>query len=462
MTVGTEKSLWYAPWFCVIFSETIVRAQEEMIKIKIKVIAKTLIFSFFTIIASVANSNTHQESDFPGSIRVKPVFFVPKNEQAPTQQQKIKLIRHLKLAQKWYKRMLLNRDTYELVEGKPQIIDGKYTLDEYIEKYDNIALQVTSEILTTLNLTRFNCPYIFLIIFMQPDRGVPNPSGVPFNGGINNGPGLVIIPSHRLDTYSNIQGTIQHELGHSFGLVHTAVYGYDMKTNSSIMSRGNTNIMHNGFRLNPKATLIPEDLRTLSYNKKVFPKFHYDLKKDVPEGYKISNVFRSFGPREILGQKSFKIIVSTKDHELEGTSVSNIVHTAIRTDQYYNPKSRVGFDPKTMWLCQPENGKITATLTFPIPVSLSKLCIHSGCGGKYHSAKSVQVQVENKDRFVDLCTVELKYLDEYISFNKTKAQVWRFSFKTQMNRKIIIRGVRFFTDRCEIFSPVVPYQGGKN
>lgn len=424
-----------------------------------KVIAKTLIFSFFTIIVSVAYSDTRQEGDFPALIRVKPIFFVPKNEQAPTQQQQIKLTRHLKLAQKWYKRMLLSRDTFELVEGKPQIIDGNYTLNEYIEKHSNIALQVTSEILTTLSLTRFNCPYIFLIVFMQPDRDVPNPSGVPFNGGINNGPGLVIITSHRLDTYSNIQGTIQHELGHSFGLIHTAVYGYDMKTNSSIMSRGNTNIMHNGFRLNPKASLIPEDLRALSYNKKVFPKFHYDLKNDVSEGYKISNVFRSFGPREILGQQSFKIIVSTKDHELEGTSASNIVHTAIRTDKYHNPKSRVGFDPKTMWLGQPEDGAITATLTFPIPVSLSKLCIHSGCGGKYHPAKSVQVQVEKEGGFIDVCTHELESLDEYISFNKTKAQAWRLSFKTQMNRKIIIRGIRFFTDQCEIFSPVVPYQG---
>ena len=435
-----------------------MREQDEMNEVK-KVIAKTLIFSFFTIIASVAYSDTYIEGDFPALIRVKPIFFVPKNEQAPTQQQQIKLIKHLKLAQKWYKRMLLNRDTFELVEGKPQIIDGNFTLDEYIEKYNNIALQVTSEILTTLNLTRFNCPYIFLIFFMQPDRGAPNPSGVPFNGGANNGPGLVIITSHRLDTYSNIQGTIQHELGHSFGLIHTAVYGYDMKTNSSIMSRGNTNIMHNGFRLNPKATLIPEDLRALNYNKKVFPKFHYDLKNDVGEGYKMSKVFRSFGPREILGQKSFKIIVSTKDHELEGTSVSNIVYTAIRTDKYQNSKSRVGFDPKTMWLGKPENGTITATLTFPISVSLSKLCIHSGCGGKYHPAKSVQVQVEKEGGFVDVCTYELESLNEYISFNKTKAQVWRLSFKTQMNRKVIIRGIRFFTDQCEIFSPVVPYQG---
>jgi hypothetical protein len=291
-----------------------VREQDEMNEVN-KVIAKTLIFSFFTIIASFAYSDTYIEGYFPALIRVKPVFFVPKNEQAPTQQQQIKLIKHLKLAQKWYKRMLLNRDTFELVEGRPQIIDGNYTLDEYIEKYDNIPLQVTSEILTTLNLTRFNCPYSFLIFFMRPNRGTPNPSGVPFNGGTNNGPGLAIITSHLLDTYSNIQGTIQHELGHSFGLIHTAVYGYDMKTNSSIMSRGNTKLKHKGFRLNPKAKLIPEDLRILSYNKKVFPKFHYDLKNDVPKGYKISKVFRSFGPREILGQKSFKIIVSTEDHE---------------------------------------------------------------------------------------------------------------------------------------------------
>ena len=375
------------------------------------VITKILIFSFLTTaMTSIAYSDTDLEGDFPALICVKPVFFVPKNEQPPTQQQLAKLSKHLKITQKWYERMLLGRGTFELVKGKPQVIDGNYTLDEYLEKYDNIALQVTSEILTELNLTRFNCPYLFFIVLMQPNKDSPGPSGVPFNGGTNNGSGLAITTSYRLDTYSSIQGTIQHELGHSFGLMHTAVYGYDMKTNLSIMSRGNTNIKHNGFRLNPKTTLIPEDLRVLSYNKKIFPGFYYDLKKDVPEGYEIFSVFRSFGPREILGQKSFKIIVSTDDHELEGTSASNIVYTAIRTDKYHNPKSRVGFDPETMWLGKPRDGIITATLTFPIPVSLSKLCIHSGCGGKYHSAESIQVQVEKEDGFVDVCTYELKSL----------------------------------------------------
>lgn len=418
-----------------------------------------MILSCFVTTVSVAYADTYLEEDFPALIHVKPVFFVPKNEQPPTQQQLTKLSKHLKITQKWYKRMLLDRDTFGLVKGKPQVIDGDYTLDEYLEKYDNIALQVTSEILTKLNLTRFNCPYLFFIVLMQSNKDSPGPSGVPFNGGTNNGPGLVITTSYRLDTYSSIQGTIQHELGHSFGLMHTAVYGYDMNTNPSIMSRGNTSIKHNGFRLNPKTTLIPEDLRVLSYNKKVFPKFYYDLKNDIPEGYDISNVFRSFGSREILGQKSFKIIVSTEDHELEGTAASNIVHTAIRTDKYQNLKSSVGFDPKTMWLGKPEDGIITATLTFPIPVSLSKLCVHSGCGGKYHSAKSIQVQVEKEGEFVDVCTYELKSLDEYVSFKKTEAQVWHLSFKTQKNSKIVIRGVRFFTNQCEIFSPVIPYQG---
>ncbi|MCK5600999.1 hypothetical protein KAR91_03960, partial [Candidatus Pacearchaeota archaeon] len=348
------------------------------------VIAKMLIFLSITTSASIAYSNTYLTDDFPTLIRIKPIFFVPKNEQPPTQQQQTILSKHLKITQKWYERMLMGRDTFELVKGGYQIIDGNYTLDEYLEKYDNIALQVTSEILTELNLTRFNCPYIFFIVLMQPNKDLPGPSGVPFNGGTDNGPGLAITTSYRLDTYSSIQGTIQHELGHSFGLMHTVVYGYDMKINPSIMSRGNTNIKHNGFRLNSKATLIPEDLRILNYNKKVFPNFYYDPKKDLPEGYDMSNIFRSFGSREILGQKSFKVIVSTEDHELEGTTASNIVHTAIRTDKYQNPKSRVGFDPKTMWLAKPDDGIISATLTFPIPVSLSKLCIHSGCGGRYH------------------------------------------------------------------------------
>ncbi len=94
---------------------------------------------------------------------------------------------------------------------------------------------------------------------MNPNDGWPAGGGRPFNGGFNTGGGIVIMSSNGLDRAPNFQSTLQHELGHAFGLPHVDVYGYDMQTNMSMMSY-NPSHHTNGFE--PSATpgrFIPED-----------------------------------------------------------------------------------------------------------------------------------------------------------------------------------------------------------
>ena len=71
-----------------------------------------------------------------------------------------------------------------------------------------------------------------------------------------------------------------------------------MKTNPSIMSY---NPAHhtNGFDPSPTpGTLIPEDLRGLAKNQRVFPGLRFDPRRDVPAGYHLHPLVK-LGPMEL-------------------------------------------------------------------------------------------------------------------------------------------------------------------
>ena len=92
---------------------------------------------------------------------------------------------------------------------------------------------------------------------------------------------------------------LQHELGHSFGLLHPEAYGYDMETSPSIMSYNKAHHTHD-FQPSPTPGIfIPEDLRALAMNKKEFPHFSY-----TPVG-KISPKTPSLPPMDIPGQPAW-------------------------------------------------------------------------------------------------------------------------------------------------------------
>ncbi|MHC4644582.1 MAG: zinc metalloprotease [Planctomycetota bacterium] len=395
------------------------------------------------------------EGNVPEYVKVMPVFFVPQDEKGPSEKQKLKLMKHLRLARRCYKKMLKNRDTFEIEKKPPLVIHGLYPVDHYKLKNQpsRMNYEPLSEIFTKCGWNRFNCPYVLVITIMNPKEDCPGGAGRPFNRGFNGGGGLVYMPSYALDNTPWFQSSLQHELGHGFGLVHVDCYGYDQEKNRSIMSYNN-DVRWKGFRPPKKpAILIPEDLRALAKNKKVFPNFCFDPTTDIPSGYKINKIaVRLDLPGRFPGQKDYRIKVETDSGETNDSSISNIVHNMIKPENS-------GFNAHRMWHSGiSETGWVSATLTFPVPVALCKVAVHSQHSAKYHRAYEVRIQAEQQQGYVDVCRQPLTSADAYVSFPKHKACIWRFFFRAGPSKQVVIRGLRFFSSPTnEIFCPTYPY-----
>ncbi len=393
------------------------------------------------------------QGDVPEMVKIKPVFFVPKYERGPTKTQVAKLTRHLRLARKVFRQMLKNRDTFQIEEGGPIIVQGRGAMSSYkSESQRTITYQPLSEIFAKCRWNRFNCPYVLVIVMMNSRDKVPRGAGRPFNRGFNSGGGLVVISSWSLDHNPVFQGTLQHELGHSFGLVHVEAYGYDQRNNPSIMSYIQN--PWNGFTpTRYRGRLIPEDFRALAKNKKVFPNFYFDPATDVPSGYKLfKNTVRLSAKGKFPGQKDYQIKTETDSGEANGSLVSNIVHNMIL------PKDSA-FSAKRMWLSEKtETQWVNATLTFPVPVSLCKIAVHTQFSDKYHIANGVKIAVLADAGFQEICKRAIDSPDAYVSFPPQTGAVWRFSFLAGSSRQVVIRGLRFFSSPTnEIFCPTYPY-----
>jgi hypothetical protein len=238
-----------------------------------------------------------QSADYPVPERVKvlPVFFVPSDQSPPTRDQSARYMRHLKWARDRFSEMLGGRATFELAKEEPDVYRAAYPLLAYRPLPEDAAPRLVEELLRQYGTDRFRCPYIFAIILMNPCENHPAGGGRPFNGGHDRGGGLLEISSWALDSSPNFQSTLQHELGHSIGLVHVDAYGYSMETNDSIMSY-NPKHHTRGFEPSPTpGRLIPEDLRALAKNSRVLPGLTFRGDRDVPREYTI-RAEKSLGP----------------------------------------------------------------------------------------------------------------------------------------------------------------------
>ncbi len=347
--------------------------------------------------------------------------------------------------------MLRGRDNFITADGPPLIHRSRIGLAELRAAPESGAPCLTGELLAASQTNRFNCPYVFVIVVMNPHDDFPVGGGRPLNGGYNTGGGIVILSSFALDQFPHFQSTLQHEVGHAFGLPHVDVYGHDMKTDDSIMSYNSAHHAR-GMRPSPNpGILMPEDLRGLSFNRRAFPNLTFRPARDVPAGYSLASAV-PLGPMTIDGQPPYKVDVTTASGEAFGTKVTNIVQNRIR------PSRGGQFDAKSMWQARPSpDGWAAIRVKFPTPVTLVSIGVHSQHSGTYNAADGVRVRALTRDGEVLLAESPLLATDVVVPLlEPASAQAWEIEFHAANNRETTIRGLRFFTRRGEIFPPPIP------
>ncbi len=384
-------------------------------------------------------------------LEVKPVFFLPRGESAPTPDESRALADHLAWCQKRYREMLGGRDTFTLDNQAPLVYLSRSSLAELKAAPEMGAPRVVGELFEATKSNRLDCPYVFVVVVMNEADNFPAGGGRPFNGGFNTGGGIVILSSFALGKLPNFQSTLQHELGHAFGLPHIDVYGQDMGKSPSIMSY---NPSHHTRGMQPSAspgTLVREDLVGLAINRRAFPNLATALAGPEPSRTARPRLV-ALGPMTVDGQPAYELAIASESGEAFGTKVANLVQKPIL------PSAGGRFDATAMWQSAPSPvGVATVIVTFPVPVTLTAVGVHSQHTGVYNAADHMQAQVYLRNGLQLVADSPLQATDALVPIAKpTTAKIWRFSFHAENNKEVTLRGLQFFNRGGELFPPQIP------
>lgn len=414
----------------------------------------------------------------PERVQVLPVFFVASDQSDPSREQQRTLMRHLELAQHRYATLLhgvtfavaataslptkLSTPNPQPAPQVPLVYRSAHERAFYEAQPEGGAPAFVAELLTVLGHTRFNCPYVFLVLFMNPDHDYPTGGGRSLNGGYNTGGGVVILSSYALDRSPNFQSTLQHELGHAFGLPHVDAYGYNMTASPSLMSY---NPAHhtNGFQpSSTPGTLLPEDVRGLASNQRAFAGASFIPTRDVPSGYRLAPNVLWIGAMHLPGgHPAWEIQVTSDTRAALGTSATNIVQRRIRPNRSSSGEATITFDAGSMWHSETigPQGWVQMTLTFPVAVTLDRIAVYTEHSGRYHRAVALRVDAlgSNDDKVLTVMRAQkLSTADTVVRFPQTMSRVWRIALQTGESGAVVIRGLRFFVGGKEVFPPWDP------
>jgi len=394
----------------------------------------------------------------PREVSVLPVFFVPAGEPRPSPEQVERLRRHLEWTRDRY-RELLGGVTFAIADRGPLMHRSGRPLAFFRQAPEAGIPAAVGELLTELGESRYHCPHVLLVVVMNPADEFPPGGGRPLNGGFDAGGGVAAVSSFALDRVGHFQSTLQHELGHAFGLPHVDAYGYDMRFGDSIMSY-DPGHHTDGFSPSPTpGRLIPEDLRGLSFNRRAFPGLRFDPERDVPAGYALAEP-AALGPMTIPGHQGGPR-VTTDSGEAFGSRVSNVVNgpRVAANEPSADPRpGAVTFDPRSMWHSdRAAAGRVSVEVEFPFEAELTAVAVHSEHSGRYHAADAVRVAVRDADgAHREIAAAGLATPDETVKFPPTRARRWRFEFRAGGSGYVVLRGLRFFSGDDELFGPLIP------
>ena len=410
--------------------------------------ALLLIFSFSEMALAQKAAATRKHY-FPSEhISVMPVVFAPKGEKTPDRELDAVVLRHLKWTQRRYGELL--GTTFE-IENEVRRVRGAKTLEEYRKRDGDAVMDFAAELLKEFAYSRFNCPHIFLIVVVNPKDDWPLGVGCVFNGGYNTGGGATMMSTDAFVKKPNAQSTLEHELGHTFGLPHVSSYGIEMNGNNPSMMSYNPAHWSRGFEpsLQP-ATFIPEDIRGLALNDRAIPDLEFSVTKDVPADYKLFWTPMPFGAIKLEGQPDYAVEVKSNAGAAFNSKLESCVVGHLRS----SPGPKLYYDAGSMWHSEPVEGNVTLDLTFPFPVELTRIRLYSGHSGQYHPAKafSVSALTANGDEKL-LANHEMQSFDGEVTFTTTESQQWHLEMTPSESKTIVLRGLRFYSGTTEIFPP---------
>ncbi len=153
-------------------------------------------------------------------------------------------------------------------------------------------------------------------------------------------------------------------------------------------------------------------------------------------------------PHQAAKQSEAK--VRTEYGETYNSKVSNIIQHVIKPSLN---TGKVTYDSSTMWhSAQVNSGWVSVFITFPNPVELTAVGVHTQHSGIYHAAEAVRIyaaEPANKYRLV--ADTVLPSVDARINLPRTKAQQWKFEFKPGKSGYVVVRGLQFFNGTTELY-----------
>lgn len=400
----------------------------------------------------------------PQQVKVLPIFLVPVGAKAPTPLERDVFVRHLQWTQQWYKKSLKNRDTFEIARLKPEVVALPKPLAFYRDESNgDKAMLWTAHLLNHFNVSRFTCEWIFCCVIMNPADNWPAGGAGPINGGFNRGGGYVEMSSYNLDRPDNFQGTLRHEIGHAFGLKHVDTYGYDQRSGNSVMSYNQDHRTKGFIESKTPAKLIPEDVRGLAFNHMVFSKLKFDRTSDVATDYELKPAV-AFPPMILPGHPDFEPQLSTTSGEDLGSKVGNVFHEILP-----NAGPGTTFRASRMWLSlPPKDGWVTVSVTFPIPVKLSGMTVHSQHSGRWNAATAIRLEAQGSpnDSWNEVAHVEQAEPVQALTFAPVESAHWQIKMQASKLKnewqKVCLRGLQFFAGPqhdIELFPPRLPFNG---
>ena len=384
------------------------------------------------------NAQGWRETPFPPKqVSVRPVFLVPQGAPQPTADQSAALLRHIQKAQDRYKEMLLGITTFSL-ESTIAVLPLSRPVNFYRNQAEDGVPEMTGEVLDHLKVSRFSCPWVFVMILINPSDQYPSGGGRPINGGINSGGGVVVMSSFALDGNRNFQSTLQHELGHAFGLPHVDSYGRNMQNDSSLMSY-NPKHHTNGYSTAERpGVLVSQDIAALAKNKSIFP----DLRIEMT-GNEIT-----LGPMEIPGHPSATPKVTTSDGETYSSAVARIFQREVIA----SVGPGLTYNNLRMWHSRTsQTGWVGLNIEFPVDIALSRIRLHTQHSGIYHIATQARIYTVaadgSKQQILDQ---PLMAADAEVIFPRTENKRWRIELKAGESMQVVVRGIRFFDKDNEV------------